>query len=79
MKKERNCIMNNIDVNNIYYMIMLSNGSFLKAKKELKREVFFINDQIIKKFNLKHTPSIIRQIGDKIEVKEIYIKNKGKK
>jgi len=71
--KEIQWLINNNYTNNIKYMILLSNGDYQEIKKKLKQDVFYTVSKIINKFNLEHTPSIITQIGNKIEVKEICI------
>jgi conjugal transfer pilus assembly protein TraW len=65
--------------NNIKYKILLSDGNYQEVAKKLKQHVFYCLPQITKKFQLKHTPSVITQIGNKMEVKEICIKCKESK
>jgi len=56
---------------NIKYMILLSDGNYKEIGDELKQPIFYAVPAITEKFNLKHTPTIITQIGNKMEVKEI--------
>lgn len=58
-------------LNSIAYRILLSDGNYYDMMKELKQEVFYLMPEIRKKFQIQKTPSIIKQIENKIEVKEI--------
>lgn len=59
--------------NQISYRLLLSQGSYYDLNQELKQEVFYLNPQIREKFKLQKTPSIIKQIDNKIQVSEICI------
>lgn len=63
---------------NIKYKILLSDGNYQEVSKLLNQPVFYAIPKITDKFNLKYTPSVITQIGNKIEVKEICISCKEK-
>ncbi len=56
---------------NIKYMILLSDGNYKEVGEKLNQPVFYAMPKITEKFNIEHTPSIITQIGNKMEVKEI--------
>lgn len=58
-------------LNSIAYRILLSDGSYYEMMNELHREVFYLMPEIRKKFQIQKTPSIIKQVENKIEVKEI--------
>lgn len=58
-------------LNSIAYRILLSDGSYYEMMKELGQEVFYLMPEIRKKFQVQKTPSIIKQVGNKIEVKEL--------
>lgn len=58
-------------LNSIAYRILLSDGSYHDMINELEQEVFYLMPEIRKKFQIQKTPSIIKQIENKIEVKEI--------
>jgi len=65
--------------NNIHYRIFLTDGNWYEIMKKYKTQVYYCMPQIEKRFKLKHTPSIITQIGNKIEVKEICLECKDDK
>jgi conjugal transfer pilus assembly protein TraW len=71
--KEVEWLINNNYTNNIKYKILLSDGDYKEIEKKLKQDVFYAIPKITDKFNLEHTPSVITQIGNKIEVKEVCI------
>lgn len=58
-------------LNSIAYRILLSDGSYYEMMNELQQEVFYLMPEIRKKFQIQKTPSIIKQVENKIEVKEI--------
>jgi conjugal transfer pilus assembly protein TraW len=60
--------------NPIEYRVFLTDGNWYHFIKKYKNQVYYCLPQIEKRFKLKHTVSIVKQIGDKIEVKEIAIK-----
>ncbi|MCW1599857.1 hypothetical protein OLV30_00840 [Campylobacter jejuni] len=59
--------------NQVSYRLLLSEGSYYDLNQELKQEVFYLNPQIREKFKIEKTPSIIKQIDDKIQIHEICI------
>lgn len=70
-EKELNWLIENNYIDNIKYMILLSDGNYKEVGEKIKQPVFYAMPKITEKFNLEHTPSIITQIGNKMEVKEI--------
>lgn len=58
-------------LNSIAYRILLSDGNYYEMMKEFKQEIFYLMPEIRTKFQIQKTPSIIKQVGNKIEVKEI--------
>lgn len=64
--------------NNIAYRLLLSNGSYYELNKRLGQNVFYLMPKIREKFNIQKTPSIIKQVGNQIEVKEICLPCKNK-
>ena len=62
-------------LNTTKYKIMLSDGNYKDVSKDLNQPVFYLTSKIIDRFKLKKTPSIIKQIGQKIEVKEVYLED----
>jgi conjugal transfer pilus assembly protein TraW len=71
-------IKNNF-IDNIKYMILLSDGNYKEVAEKINQPVFYAMPKITEKFNLEHTPSIITQIGNKMEVKEICLSCKKEK
>ncbi|NDJ27704.1 chromosome segregation protein ParM [Campylobacter sp. MIT 12-8780] len=57
--------------NSIAYRLLLSNGSYYDLNQELKQAIFYLVPQIRDRFNIQKTPSIIKQVGNVIEVREI--------
>lgn len=78
-KEQLSWVQNEGYTNNMKYKILLSDGNYQEVAKTLKQHVFYCLPQITEKFQLKHTPSVITQIGNKMEVKEICIKCKENK
>jgi conjugal transfer pilus assembly protein TraW len=54
--------------------LLITDGNYYDLTKELKQKVYYCLPNITKKFQLQKTPSIIRQVGNKMQVKELYIK-----
>ncbi|AII15600.1 conjugal transfer protein TraW (plasmid) [Campylobacter iguaniorum] len=57
--------------NTIAYRLLITDGSYYDLIKELNQQVFYCLPEITKRFQLKHTPSIVVQKREKIEVSEI--------
>lgn len=70
-KKEVNWLLHSKYIGSIAYRIFLTDGSWYEIMKKIKQPVYYALPQIEDRFKLEHTPSIITQIGDKIQVKEI--------
>ena len=70
-KEEIEWLIKNNYLDNIKYMILLSDGNYKEVGEKLNQPVFYAMPKITEKFNIQHTPSIITQIGNKMEVKEI--------
>ena len=54
--------------------IIITNGKVFDAMKQFKREVFYVNDLIINRFELSNTPSVVQQEQDRIRVEQFYLK-----
>lgn len=73
-KKELNWLIKSKYFKNpIAYRICLTDGNWYEFIKKYKHMVYYCLPQIEKRFKLRHTISIVKQIGDKIVVKEISI------
>jgi len=62
-------------LNNTKYKILLSDGNHQDISKELEQPVFYLTSKIIDRFKLEKTPSMVKQIGQRIEIKEIHVKD----
>lgn len=60
--------------NPLMYRVFLTDGSWYEFAKRYKHQVYYCLPQIQKRFKLRHTISIIKQIGDKFQIKEIAVK-----
>ena len=65
--------------NPLMYRVFLTDGNWYEIMKKYKTQVYYCMPQIEKRFKLKHTPSIITQIGNKIEVREVCLECKNDK
>jgi len=54
-------------------MLLLTGGSYYELSRKLLRPVYYASERIVKKFRLSHVPSVVRQAGNVMEVKEIYV------
>lgn len=57
------------------YMILLSSGNAFKITEEFKKPVYYLTKDIADKFKIEKTPSIVKQVGNQIEVREICLKD----
>lgn len=68
-------------LNTIAYRIFLSEGSYYEMIQKYKQDFYYLLPEIAKRFQLKHTPSIIKQEGEEIIIQEVCLKckqeNKG--
>ncbi|MDD3834814.1 MAG: chromosome segregation protein ParM [Sulfurimonas sp.] len=66
---------NNNYLDSAKYMLLLSDGNALDIADEFKKPVYYLTKEIADKFQIKKTPTIIKQVGNKIKVSEICLKN----
>jgi conjugal transfer pilus assembly protein TraW len=59
-------------------MFMLTAGSYVDLGKNLRRPVFYADSRIVEKFKLQAVPSVVKQAGRFMEVKEIDVKHPKK-
>ena len=57
------------------YMVLLAGGNAFEITRKFKKPAYYLTKQIIDKFKIEKTPSIIKQIRNQIEVSEICLKN----
>lgn len=50
--------------------LLICDGSHYDAAQVFRRPVFYLNEKIASRFQLKAVPSVIRQNGDKMEVRQ---------
>lgn len=74
-KNELDWIIKNELANSTGFRVLLVKGKYRVVRQYLKHHVFFATDQIVDKFHIRHTPSIAEQIGQKMIIKEFYIKS----
>ena len=53
--------------------LILVNGNVFQARKEFGINIFYASDILLKRFDITHSPSIVSQIGDRIEIKTFYL------
>jgi len=51
--------------------LLLSGGGYYDLSEELKRPVFYLQDNVASRLHLSAVPSVVRQSGKKIEVTEV--------
>lgn len=56
--------------------VLITEGEYAKVIKKLNQNIFFATDQIINRLNIRKTPSVVVQVGNRLKVDEIYIKAK---
>ena len=56
---------------------LITDGGFWDLSNSLERAVFYANEQIVRRLKLKAVPSVVRQSGRFMEVKEIAIESHG--
>jgi len=76
--KELEWFKNSKYANTIAYRLLITDGSYYDLIKELNQQVFYCLPQITQRFKLQHTPSIVIQKGNKMEVSEICLSCKSK-
>lgn len=57
--------------------LLITDGSYAELSKTLKRPVFYANRAIIEVFQIKAVPSVVRQNGTMMEVREIHVQRKN--
>ncbi len=56
---------------------LLTKGNVFKLSEKYKRPFFFINKQLVEKFQIKAIPAVIKQKNNILEIKEFYIEERG--
>lgn len=57
------------------YMVLLAGGNAFEITEEFKKPAYYLTKEVADKFQIQKTPSIIKQIENKIKVSEICLKN----
>jgi len=60
-------------------VLLITDGPYYELSKELKRPVFYLNEAIAVRFQLRAVPSVIRQKGRLMEVSEVDVSGDKKK
>ncbi|MFA6137432.1 MAG: chromosome segregation protein ParM [Sulfurimonas sp.] len=66
---------NNKYLDSAKYMVLLAGGNAFAITEEFKKPAYYLTKEIADKFKIEKTPSIVKQIKNKIEVSEICLKN----
>lgn len=66
---------NNNYLDSAKYMVLLSAGNAFEIAEEFKKPAYYLTKEVADKFQIQKTPSIIKQIENKIKVSEICLKN----
>ncbi len=53
--------------------LLLTQGGWYDIEQDLKTAVFYADEFLINKLNVKHVPAVVRQVGSVMEVREILI------
>ncbi len=78
-EKQVNWFTNLPFAKNINTVLLISDGSYEKLSKKLKRPVFYLTENIANRLKIEAVPSIIQQKGNLLEVKEINVEEKSSK
>lgn len=57
------------------YMVLLADGNAFEVTEEFKKPAYYLTKEVADKFQIQKTPSIVKQIKNKIKVSEICLKN----
>jgi conjugal transfer pilus assembly protein TraW len=57
------------------YMVLLTDGNAFEITEEFKKPAYYLTKEVADKFQIQKTPSIVKQIENKIKVSEICLKN----
>lgn len=60
-------------------MLLITDGPYYELSRELERPVFYLNEAIVNRFQLRAVPSVIKQEGRLMEVSEVDIGGDKKK
>lgn len=62
-------------LDNAKYMVLLADGNAFEITEEFKKPAYYLTKEVADKFQIQKTPSIVKQIENKIKVSEICLKN----
>lgn len=57
-------------------ILLLTHGDIFKVKDDLDGNVFFLDERLADRFYVEGTPTIIKQVGARYEITEIYLEDK---
>ena len=58
--------------------LILVNGNVFQARKELGVNIFYASDNLLRRFEIQYSPSLVAQVGDRVEVKTFKLTKKEK-
>jgi len=61
----------------INVMLLITDGSYYDIASKYKRPVYYATRDILEKFNITAVPSIVKQRGNMMEVREVAVNKKG--
>lgn len=53
--------------------LIMTDGRVFDAMKDFGREVFYANDQVLNRFEIQATPTLVFQEGDRIRLEEFFV------
>lgn len=57
------------------YMVLLNEGNAYEMQKKYKKPFYYVDKKFSDKFKIEKTPSLVQQVGNKIQVSEICLKD----
>lgn len=72
-KKEVAWLKKSNMLNSAAYRILITDGKYTDVSKEIGQHVFFANEQIISRMNIKATPSIASQEKNRLKIVEVCV------
>ena len=57
--------------------ILSQGGSYLLMAREYGRPIFYMKKLVVEKFGVKAVPSLVKQVGAKLVIKEFHLNEKG--
>lgn len=71
IKAQKEWVVKNGYEKNINSLLLITDGKAIEIMKEFKRPVYYCIPKLEERWGLKHTPSVVVQVGNKLRVSEI--------